>query len=226
MQVIPVLDLKSGQVVKARGGVRAAYQPLQSPLCDSSEPAAVLAALRTLYRFDTIYVADLDAIEGRDNQGEQLQSLFNGFSDCRFWLDAGSASTTLAGQAAGGNVCPVIGTETMANGETADHLGQWPTAVLSIDYRHGQLLGDTRILEQGDCWPRDVIVMTLDRVGADQGPATGQLRALHGIAPDRRFHAAGGVRDDDDLARLAAIGIHGALIASALHRGTIRSCRR
>ena len=65
MRIIPVLDLKGGEVVRAEKGRRDLYRPIVTPLCDGSDPVAVAEGLRTLFPFPVFYIADLDAIEGR-----------------------------------------------------------------------------------------------------------------------------------------------------------------
>jgi phosphoribosylformimino-5-aminoimidazole carboxamide ribotide isomerase len=57
MQIIPVIDVKNGIVVHARGGDRAKYQPLASPLAESAAPVDAVAGLLGLFPFDTLYVA-------------------------------------------------------------------------------------------------------------------------------------------------------------------------
>src|SRR3954451_24567824 len=46
MQIIPVLDIQGGIVVRAIGGRRSEYRPLVSRLTDSTEPLAVAHAMR------------------------------------------------------------------------------------------------------------------------------------------------------------------------------------
>jgi phosphoribosylformimino-5-aminoimidazole carboxamide ribotide isomerase len=66
-----------------------------------------------------------------------------------------------------------------------------------------------------------VIVMTLDRVGARQGPALESLQQALAQAPGKRVIAAGGVRHAHDLDRLEAMGVHAVLVASAIHDGSV-----
>ena len=85
--VIPVLDLKSGQAVHAVGGRRAYYQPIQSILHASSDPIALAGALCEVLSLRTLYVADLDAIEGgRPNLEVYRRILKHGPS---LWIDSG-----------------------------------------------------------------------------------------------------------------------------------------
>ena len=63
--------------------------------------------------------------------------------------------------------------------------------------------------------------MTLAQVGSLQGPDMAQISALCEQAPDNAIYAAGGIRNLDDLSMLSNAGVKGALIASALHDGTL-----
>ena len=75
MEIIPVIDLMAGHVVHARFGNRQHYQPIQSLLCNSSKPVDIIQALLELYPFKTIYIADIDAIQGPDNHFELVVAL-------------------------------------------------------------------------------------------------------------------------------------------------------
>ena len=70
-------------------------------------------------------------------------------------------------------------------------------------------------------WPRDVIVMTLARVGSGAGPDLARLSEIQAKAPQRSIYAAGGVRDVADLAALSKLGVAGALVATSLHDGRL-----
>lgn len=226
MTIIPVIDLAAGQVVHARAGLRADYQPLAATLAKDSDPVAVIAALGALYRFDSIYVADLEAIEDRGNQAATVQSLLREFPHCEFWLDAGSETVDLCRAHSGERLRPVIGSERHDCTALAAAVKARADSLLSLDFKDSGLLGDPGLLTHTELWPQDVIIMTLDEVGMSRGPDTERIRSVQALAPDRHYYAAGGIRDDDDLAALANIGVSGALIATALHAGTIRSFGR
>ena len=89
MQIIPVIDLMRGQVVHAKRGNRKHYQTLQSTLCSSHHPLAVVAALLKLYPFNTIYIADLDAILGLSDHTEIIKQISRAYPAVNFWLDCG-----------------------------------------------------------------------------------------------------------------------------------------
>src|SRR5215203_2024938 len=64
--IIPVIDLKGGVAVRARAGERHTYAPLVTSLSPSPDPAAVACGLLRAVPARTLYVCDLDAIDGGD----------------------------------------------------------------------------------------------------------------------------------------------------------------
>ena len=78
MEIIPVVDLMGGVVVRARMGQRDLYQPITTPLAATSDPVDVVRGLLAVYPFTTLYVADLDAIEHNgDNNAALARSSCN-----------------------------------------------------------------------------------------------------------------------------------------------------
>nr|WP_255607455.1 HisA/HisF-related TIM barrel protein [Ancylobacter sp. Lp-2] len=213
VELIPVIDLMGGAVVHARRGDRANYRPIVSGLCAGSAPADIARALRSLAPFRTLYVADLDAIAGREPHRAELAQLAEQFE--RLWVDAGEARLE------GERLHRVLGTESMADAAGGlAALREGPT-VLSLDHDTEGRRGPAELHERAELWPDEVIVMTLARVGGDAGPDYDRLRDVLGRAGARRVYAAGGVRDVEDLRRLRDIGVAGVLVASALHDGRL-----
>lgn len=220
--IVPVLDLKGGEVVHARAGDRAHYKPISTPLAPSSEPGAVLAGLLGVAPFKRFYIADLDAIEGRGSHGAAVAALALRHPGIEFWIDAGLTTAAAAAALAATGLVPVLGSETLASPEElAKAARAAPTGVLSLDYRDEQFLGAAEIETRPELWPDRIIVMTLSRVGSGKGPDLARLTGTRTRAGARQVFAAGGVRDASDIARLAALGIAGALVASALHDGRL-----
>jgi phosphoribosylformimino-5-aminoimidazole carboxamide ribotide isomerase len=231
LDVIPVLDLKAGQVVHARGGERAAYAPIQSPLAAGSAPLPLARALLQRSGGCSLYVADLDAITGAAAQVATLQALLQGlvptWPGLQLWLDAGSArlADAQALQARvgplGAHLRPVLGSESLAAGDPG--LAGHPRAVLSLDMRHGEPLDPAGLWARPAAWPATVLVMTLDQVGRAQGPALDTLRRLRAQRPDLAWVGAGGIRHRGDLAAAAQAGASAWLVASALHDGSLQA---
>lgn len=218
MKLIPVIDLMNARVVTAKRGKRHTYAPSDTPLCCSSRPREVLSALLDLHAFDTLYIADLDAIGGKGSNLALMDRLSHDHPGITFWVDNGLTELD--------QLCsfarPVIGTESLSSGEMLSHLiASLPSPILSLDYLDEQFKGPAALDLQAECWPEDVIVMTLSRVGAASGPDLTRLQQLSKLRADIRLYAAGGIRDLQDLERLRSIGAAGALLSTALHQGAI-----
>src|SRR5262249_52749591 len=102
--------------------------------------------------------------------------------------------------------------------------------IFSLDLKHGRPLGDvsqwrtadplaiaTRAVEAGI---EEMIVLDLAQVGIGRGVTTLPVcRQLLDSFPALRVLTGGGVRNAADLDVLAAAGVNGVLVASALHDG-------
>ena len=242
MEVIPVIDIRYGVVVRAVAGDRANYQPIVSPLFDGCDPCAAVAGLMALHRFPVIYVADLDGIEGRGANWAVLRALGVAHPGVGFWVDSGARAVGDVAQLLDvPGAVGVIGSETgIGKAELeairADFAGR---VVISLDFRSGvsgppplapprkgegnivEFVGRPEVLEHAASWPERVIAMTLGRVGTNRGPDRAVLADIVARSAGRQVFAAGGVRDGDDLRALAGMGIAGALVSSALHARTI-----
>ncbi len=221
--VIPVLDLRGGRVVRARRGERDSYAPIETPLAKGSAPESVAAGLLTAWPARRLYVADLDAIiDGRPPDRAALRAIAAACPGVELWVDAGFSALAATEDFLGtGLGRPVLGTESQSDERLVAALSD--RAVLSLDSKGDARLGPPVLHEDPTLWPRDVIVMTLARVGAGAGPDLSALAAIRAMAPGTRIHAAGGVRGPEDLRALATAGLAGVLVASALHDGTL--CR-
>ncbi|EHR71862.1 hisA/hisF family protein [Burkholderiales bacterium JOSHI_001] len=226
-EVIPVLDLLHGQVVRAVRGQRSSYRPIVTPLVAGSAPVDVAAALRHCTGSNTLYVADLDAIvEGRA-QVEVLRQLLAADPQRSLWLDAGfKTEADLAALRAGlGELAtrmrPVLGSESLASLRALQMMTADPRAILSLDCRQQQPMDPAGVWQQPALWPDTVIVMTLDRVGAASGPDLQRFAELQALKPHATWVGAGGIRHASDLAQAGDAGAAAWLVASALHDGTL-----
>lgn len=220
MDIIPVIDVARGEVVRAIQGQRAAYRPIQTPLSPSSEPGAVARGLRALYPFRKVYVADLDGIEGRGRNTHLVPILSQALPHTEIWIDAGSGSRSAARAVLAAPVATlVVGSESLESvRDWNDISAEAPQrTVLSLDFRGGEFMGPDALLADASLWPSRVIAMTLDRIGSDGGPNIALLETIVSRAGSRRVYAAGGIRDRADLDRVKQAGAAGALVASVLH---------
>jgi phosphoribosylformimino-5-aminoimidazole carboxamide ribotide isomerase len=220
VDIIPVIDVARGKAVRAIRGQRAAYQPIETPLAATSEPVDVALGMRTLFPFRKVYVADLDGIEGRGRNTHLVPALSQALPNAEIWIDAGTGSRSAARAVLAAPISTlVVGTESL---ETVriwhDIASEAPQrTVLSLDFRGGEFMGPEALLADASLWPSRVIVMTLDRIGGDDGPNIELLANIAARAGSRRVYAAGGIRNRADLDRIKDAGAAGALVASVLH---------
>ena len=217
MRIIPVIDLLDGLAVHARRGQRADYRPVATPLCPDPDPQAVLRAYLSLHPFDTVYLADLNAIQDNGDNDAVVRTLMAACPGIEFWLDAGAETLERCAP----RLRPVLGTE---SGVTPEYLGKARKMepILSLDFAATGLLGTPELLHHPESWPDDVILMSLDKVGSEAGPALRLCREMHALCGGRkRLYLAGGARDAGDVQRASESGAAGLLIATALHAGTL-----
>jgi phosphoribosylformimino-5-aminoimidazole carboxamide ribotide isomerase len=201
-----------GQVVHAKHGLRERYQPIKSQLCDSNDALNVVAALLKLYPFQTIYIADIDAILGTGNHDDLIEKINLNFPNVQIWLDAGNNRTNA-------KAIPVLGSESFLTLE--NYLNQQKPHVLSLDFNANGAIGITALHKSTEHWPDKVICMTLNAVGGAQGADIARLEQIITLNKSSKLYAAGGVRNIEDIQTLASLGLSGALTASALHKGKI-----
>jgi phosphoribosylformimino-5-aminoimidazole carboxamide ribotide isomerase len=235
MRIIGVLDLRNGRAVHARAGQRDRYAPVQSVAGEAIDPGDA-RALASIYRdrfgLSELYAADLDAIEGRTPQDRLVSSLAVYGA---LWLDAGVASTREVRHALTlGAAHVIVGLETLPSWEALDEMcvtAGGGRIAFSLDLRDGRPLGDERVTGGGsavavaaraaEAGVASIVVIDLARVGTGDGIDVRLVARVHEAAPSATLLAGGGIRDLDDLARLADAGCDGALVATALHHGRI-----
>jgi phosphoribosylformimino-5-aminoimidazole carboxamide ribotide isomerase len=222
MEIIPVIDLKDGLVVRARLGQRDQYRPIETPLSPTSDPVDVVRGLLSVSAFRTLYVADLDAIERKGDARNALARVKSAFGQLDLWVDNGLADAAAARAFLhDGTDHLVLGSEAQADHMLVESLRDDPRVILSLDFRGDTFIGPPSLLATPDIWPRRIIVMTLARVGSGSGPDLERLAAIRKISANRQVYAAGGIRHAVDITAIKRAGIAGALVASSLHDGRL-----
>lgn len=242
MRIIPVIDLKGGQVVRGIAGRRSEYRPIESQLAAGSDPAEIAAAFVRL-GLDTLYVADLDAIGDRQRAAPPDWATYRALLDAgaKLWMDAGlrdeAAANLMAdferNDATINGVIAALETLTdLATLERFVRIISPDRLIFSLDLRHGKLLTPV------DAWRRmspldwamqalsvgvnRFIILDIASVGVHAGVPTLDLcRELRQRAPQAEIISGGGVRGIEDLKLLADAGCDAALVASALHDGRL-----
>jgi phosphoribosylformimino-5-aminoimidazole carboxamide ribotide isomerase len=237
MNILPVLDLMQGQIVRGIAGRREEYRPIVSKLVASAEPRAVALALREQFGFGEFYLADLDAIRGRLPDLETYQQLQD--AGMRLWIDAGLRThkdRTLKMLIVANVAGIVVGLESI---ETPEELRRIlarvgaDRVIFSLDLHAGRPLGHAEAWQTDDPFTiadrairqmgvRRMIVLDLVRVGVGLGIGTEELCArLKRAFPEVELIAGGGVTSAEEVRRIGASGVDRVLIASALHDGRI-----
>jgi phosphoribosylformimino-5-aminoimidazole carboxamide ribotide isomerase len=224
VEIIPVIDLLQGKVVRAQRGERSRYLPIRTPLCDSSKPADIANALLGLYPFKTLYIADLDAIQGLGDNADTVRLLKQQHPEVTFWIDSGIRMMGEWHYSRTENIRCVVGSEAQKSADQYMALTAnlaFANPILSLDFNSQGFIGPSSLL-QPEYWPESLICMTLGKVGSYGGPDTQLLTELMRKSPQGKIYAAGGIRDLQDMQQLKSMGVCGALVASSLHDGRLR----
>jgi HisA/HisF family protein len=235
MDVIPVLDLMKGRVVQGERGQRHRYRPIESLLVAGSEPVAVAQALHRETDCPAFYVADLDALMGVGDHRDVIGALRDQLGT-DLWVDAAVDSPAAALRLlAMGATRAIVGTETLPDlAALRDIAGELPAERLLVSLDMGAEGVISRCPELSGLQPlaaletlctaaalTSVILLFLEQVGTGAGLDIATLQAARQAFPSLTLLSGGGVRAPDDLRVLAALGIDGVLLATALHRGWI-----
>ncbi|NDV19445.1 hypothetical protein GO013_08450 [Pseudodesulfovibrio sp. JC047] len=231
MEIIPVIDILNGQAVAAIRGERTRYQPVNSEIVDSADPIAVARALERVTQCRTMYIADLDALQGRPWQQDIIRDVTRTVQ-CECIVDAGVKNATdVRTLMELGVGRAILGTETLPTLSMLDAMieAAGKDRILpSLDVHNTKIL--TTAPELKDLHPLDglarmidmglntFILLTLDVVGTGGGPDWSLLEAAMQRFPNITCLAGGGIASPDDLRKGTALGLKGGLTATALHR--------
>lgn len=225
--MLPAVDVVGDEAVRLRQGA------FDGVVTRAGDPAGLVAHFATAGP-PFIHVVDLDGARSGRIRPELLR-----------WLVAAAGSTPV--QASGGIRSPadahtllgagaarvVVGTAALASPsaaeELADELGE--RLVVAVDSREGQvavagwsrltaLAPETLAERCAAAGVRRLLCTAIDRDGTMAGPdlaLLGRVREAFGPA----VLAAGGIRSEEDLDALAAIGLEGAVVGRALLEGAI-----
>jgi phosphoribosylformimino-5-aminoimidazole carboxamide ribotide isomerase len=228
-RLVFVMDILDGEVVHAKRGERDQYKPINrfSSVISSSEPVQIVDELKPA----EVYIADLNRLMNTGDNRERLMELrkgnarskimldygINGFEDLRAAFEAELADTF------------VLGTETISL-DVLEAASKYDMHVsVSVDLLNKTVMArDTRLkldpldlLEKLNEYPiQDIIVLELDRVGT-KGGIDGEFFERAVAVSEHAILCGGGVRNYDDIETMEKIGLNGALVATAIHDGSI-----
>ncbi|WP_410508068.1 HisA/HisF-related TIM barrel protein [Methanosarcina hadiensis] len=227
-RVVFVMDIFNRTVVLAKGGIRENYRPVSdsSSVCKTSIPQEILELLRP----GEVYIADLNALQGKGPVDTNAEIIREISLKANTMLDFGASSLKDVDKALSIAGTAVIGTETGSLSVIRDAASRNPERIsVSIDVKYGKILKqDPEIPENpfeivkllNDLPLKDLIFLDLDRVGTASGFDPEFLRKL-AKSSVHDVLLAGGVRGMEDLLALNSLGIKGALVATAIHSGSV-----
>ncbi len=232
-RLIFVMDLLDGVVVHAKRGEREKYVPIHrfSSIVTSSDPARVLETIKP----NEVYIADLNRLMSTGNNRPILKDLRTRNMDLRIMLDYAVKGMEDLKEAVDAEMADkfVLGTETISLEllEEASKSDIINDISISLDLFNNEVLtSDTRmkidplrLIKELNKFPvRDVIVLELNRVGTKSGIDFEFLARAVELS-EHDILCGGGVRNCEDVHKMAAIGVKGALVATAVHDGGIPS---
>lgn len=234
MNIIPVIDLLNGVVVRGIAGERNKYRPIHSLLAASADPSIVLNGLQEAFNFQQFYLADLDAIQFQRLNRCTIAELCR--SDVSWMVDRGVRSVQDAEELLDlGVEHVVVALESLSGPDLAKELIRKfgpERLVMSLDLKQSNLVTPCEAwvdlqpmdlaVQVADFGFRQFIVLDLAAVGTGEGIPTLRLcHELRAIQPEMSLITGGGVRGVDDLRDAQSAGVDSVLIASALHDGRL-----
>jgi phosphoribosylformimino-5-aminoimidazole carboxamide ribotide isomerase len=212
MELVLAMDLKDNLVVHGKSGHRESYKPLDWGCSPTADPVGFVKAIRPR----SIYLADLDRITGKGSHDTVVRQCAARVGRC--YVDRGCRGPQ--DMLDGYHITNIVGTETGGN-----VLSHYARGLLSLDLKNGSVIPSGRdpvdMLRQANSWKFDgCILLNISAVGTGAGLDRPTLESMRS-AYHRKLFWGGGVATPDDLAMLKDAGFDGAIIATALHKGTI-----
>ncbi|WP_296860675.1 HisA/HisF family protein [uncultured Methanobrevibacter sp.] len=221
---IPVLDLKDGQAVSGKSGLRDTYQPLQTVFAPSSNPVEIAQGLK-LNGADELYIADLDLIE---SNGHNINDIKLVNTIIPVILDAGVKNAESFSFFLNYAFKIIVPTETL---ESLDDLYEifekYPKerTVVSVDVKNNELFSKNLDLTLhefkevlADIGATQIILLDITGVGTNQGYNKELLKEFEDMKDN--LIIAGGL-NKDSIDELQELGIKKVLVGTSLHSGEI-----
>ncbi len=223
-ELIPVLDLMSGIAVSGKSGQRDTYKPLHTVYCETPDPVEIAISLKRR-GFKRIYVADLDAIEGRGSNLEIVQKINHVLPVMMDWGVKDLKSFAFALEFADKII---IATETLKHwSDIGEIFDKYPKGriVVSVDVKDGQILSEDPSLTFTEVkskleklGPEEIILLDISGVGTLKGFNLDLLDEFSGM--EDSLILGGGITPEE-IKNLNDRGITKFLMGTALHSGKV-----
>ena len=221
---VPVLDLKDGQAVSGKSGMRDTYTPLSTVFSPSPNPVDIANGLK-LNGADELYIADLDLIE---SDGHNIYDVKMANTILPVMLDAGVKNIESFEFFLDYAYKIIVPTETIESiDEFMKIFEKYPKEriVISVDIKDNELYSNNmdislsefkEVLKEID--PNEIILLDISSVGTQKGYNKVLLEEF-GDFKDRLIIAGG--LNKESINDLEKIGIKKVLVGTALHSGEI-----
>ncbi|MDD3985011.1 MAG: HisA/HisF family protein [Methanobacterium sp.] len=223
--IIPVLDLKNGEAVSGKSGLRNTYKPLKTVFHNSSDPVSITQALKD-NGYEHIYIADLDAI---NRSGSNLEIVSEINNILPVMLDSGVASYKNVKKTLKIANKVIIATETLESLDDLDLIFSQSLKkdlILSVDVKDKQILGkhiktefNNVINKIQKIKPLKIILLDVSRVGTSKGFDYTLIDGFNNIKSELIL---GGGITVQDIKELPVLGVNNFLVGTALHKGILK----
>ncbi len=223
--IIPVLDIKNGVAVSGKSGNRNEYMPLETVFNNSPDPLEISKSLIKRGASE-IYIADLDAIEGKDSNLDLVGKINQVLP---VMLDCGASDMDSVFEALQFADKVIVATETLRELEDLDEIFcrvNRERIIVSVDVLDNQVLAKYMELNFNDLReylqrlkPSTVILLDISSVGTEGGINQQLINEFAGLDTD--IILGGGITEKD-LPKLPEIGVNNVLVGTALHHGKMK----
>ena len=221
---IPVLDLKDGQAVSGKSGLRDTYQPLQTVFAPSANPVEIAQGLK-LNGADELYIADLDLIE---SNGHNINDIKMVNTIIPVILDAGVKNAEGFSFFLDYAFKLIVPTETLESlDELYEIFEKYPKEriIISVDVKDNELFCknlDLTLKEFKevlvDIGASQIILLDISSVGTNNGYNKVLLDEFKDL---KDCLIIGGGLNKESIDELERLGIKKVLVGTSLHSGEI-----
>ncbi len=234
----------NGIAVHGKSGNRKSYKPLETVLCNSSNPQDIVSKYKD-NGAEKLYIADLDAIMGNGNNFKLIKEL-----DIYKMVDFGIRDKKDLEHIRNLKLCDkiIVGTETLSdikllninenefikienNSNVTDKnknknknnnlYTNVQDIIISLDFKDGKLLNyKLEYILNNINKNIPLIVLDISSVGTKKGINKNLVNKILDETKNP-IYIGGGIKDENDLKEAYELGVDGVLIATAIHSGIL-----
>ena len=221
METILAIDIKCGLVMKAFAGFRCNYKPLFVKSTNYSDPFFLINSVKKKMNLHTIYIADLDSIEGNKPNYKLIEKILLKFSKTNFLIDSGFNYPQSVFRFCSklkkkriNNYEVILGTETIKNYHIRTFSFEKKIR-LSLDFNGSELKWGEKIKKEKKSL--NLIFMFLNKIGG-RGIDLKEIRLLLKQFKNHSCVVAGGIKHQNQIEILSKMGVHGVISSTLIHK--------